>query len=429
MSAPPSQPTVPSTRALREFLATEVVGGVLLLVATLVALVWANSPWQASYASFWHTDLGIDLGRFTLHLDLRDWVNDGLMAIFFLVVGLEVKRELLVGELRTRRSATLPVVAAVGGMVVPALVYLAVNGGQPGGRGWGIPMATDIAFALGVLALVARRIPPSLRLFLLALAIVDDIGAILVIAVVYTSSIEWGWLLVAVLGVALVVVLRRMRWASTPFFVVTGCLIWVALHAAGVHATLAGVVMGLLVPASARFSPEFVDTRSEELLDVSTPAAVEETAFIARHAVSPLERLEHHLHGWSSGLIVPVFALANAGVPLGAEALRGAVTSRVSLGILLGLVVGKLVGIAGASWIAIRTGVADLPEGATWRQLLGVAALGGIGFTVSLFIVNLALDDASLAAEAKVGILAASLLASGLGAALLRLGPDPLDEP
>ncbi len=424
MSARSPSPAHPrATRALREFLATEAAGGGLLLAAAVVALVWANSPWQASYATVWHTQLGVELGRFSLELDLRHWVNDGLMAIFFLVVGLEVKREFLLGELRNRRTAMLPMVCAVGGMVVPAAVFLLCNPSGPAARGWGIPMATDIAFALGVLALVARSLPPALRLFLLTLAIVDDVGAIVVIAVFYTSTIDGWWLAAAVATLGLVVLMRLAGSVSTPLFVGLGGLLWLTLHASGIHATLAGVVMGLLVPATPALTREIVHSRTDDLLDVFTPAAAQETTRIARQSVSQLEWLEHHLHGWSSFVIVPVFALANAGIPLGSQAMSDASTSSVSWGIVLGLVVGKTLGISAAARLAVRAGVADLPDGATWRQLYGVAVLGGIGFTVSLFIANLAFTDGQLVDRARVGILAASVLASLVGAALLRSKP------
>lgn len=408
------------TRALREFLATEAAGGVLLVGAAVAALVWANSPWQASYETLWHTEVGIHVGRWALDLDLRHWVNDGLMAVFFLVVGLEVKRELLLGELRDRRRAALPVVAAVGGMVVPALVYLAFNRSGPEAGGWGIPMATDIAFAIGVLALVAPGIPSAVRLFLLTLAIVDDIGAIVVIAVFYTSSLDAGWLLAAALATVTVVLLRRLGFTAPLLFAALGVGLWVALHASGVHATIAGVVMGLLAPATPALNHEIVRSRTDELLDVFSPEAARQTTRIARQAVSQLEWLEHELHGWSSLAIVPVFALANAGVRLTAESLSGATTSTLTLGVVLGLVLGKTVGITGASWVAIRLGVADRPDDVTWRQLIGAAALGGIGFTVSLFITALAFDAPAPVDEAKVGVLVASLLATALATLLLR---------
>jgi Na+:H+ antiporter, NhaA family len=408
------------SRALREFLATESAGGVLLLVATATALVWANSPWQDSYDTLWHTSARIGIGGHELDLDLQHWVNDGLMALFFLVVGLEVKRELLLGELRDRRAAMLPVFAAIGGMVVPALLFFALNpSGQQAG-GWGIPMATDIAFALGVLALVARSIPPAVRLFLLTLAIVDDIGAIVVIAVFYSAGIEAQWLAVAAMIVATVMVLRRAAFVATPLFMILGVALWAAMHASGIHATLAGVTMGLLVPATPTLTREIVRSRTDELLDVFSPEAARETTRIARQSVSQLEWLEHELHPWTSFVIVPVFALANAGVPLSADAIADAAGSTVTLGVILGLVLGKTVGIAGAAWIAIRLGIADLPGGVKWRQLLGAAALGGIGFTVSLFIAGLAFESVELVDDAKIGILAASAIATGLGALLLH---------
>ena len=284
-------------------------------------------------------------------------------------------------------------------------------------------MATDIAFALGVLALVARSIPPALRLFLLTLAIVDDLGAILVIAVVYSSSIDARWLAASVAVTGVVVLLRAAGLVSTPLFVGCGVALWICFHGAGVHATLAGVVMGLLVPATPALTRELVHSRADELLDVFSPAAAARRTRIARQSVSQLEWLEHHLHGWTSFLIVPVFALANAGTAIGGDAIAAAAGSAVTLGVVLGLVVGKLVGIAGASWLAVRLGLSDLPEGCTWRQLVGVACLGGIGFTVSIFIANLAFEDARLVDEAKLGVLAASVAAALLGTALLRVRP------
>jgi NhaA family Na+:H+ antiporter len=413
-----------SPRALRDFLATEAAGGILLLAATAVALAWANSPWQASYDTVWHTPLGIRLGRHELELDLQHWVNDGLMAIFFLVVGLEIKRELVLGELRDRRQAALPVVAAVGGMVVPAVLYFALNPSGDAARGWGVPMATDIAFALGVLALVARSIPPAVRLFLLTLAIVDDIGAIVVIAVFYSSDVEGTWLGVAVVVLATVALLRFLGLVATPLFAGLGIALWVALHASGVHATLAGVAMGLMVPAAPTLTREIVRSRADELLDVFTPEAARQTKQLARHAVSQLEWLEHELHGWSSFVIVPLFALANAGVPLSTDAFDAAAGSPVTLGIVLGLVGGKLLGITGGAWLATKAGVADLPAGVSWRHIMGAAALGGIGFTVSLFITGLAFEDPLLADEARMGILAASVLATVVGAVVLRGARD-----
>ena len=414
------------TAALRSFLATETAGGLLLVVAAVAALVWANSPWQASYRTLWHTELGLSLGRWSLELDLQHWVNDALMALFFLVVGMEVKRELTLGELRDRRQAALPVAAAVGGMVVPALLYVAVNAGGSGGPGWGIPMATDIAFALGVLALAAPRVPSGVRLFLLTLAIVDDIGAIVVIALFYSSGIEPGWLLVAVAAVVAVVVLRNRLTTTTVPFVALGALLWLALHEAGVHATLAGVIMGLLVPVTPVLGRDIVRSLADDMLDVFSPRTARETTRIARQAVSQLEWLEHELHGWSSLLVVPVFALANAGVTFTSDSVGDAVGSTVTIGVVLGLVVGKFVGITGGAWLATRLRVAALPEGVAWGHIGGAAALGGIGFTVSLFIASLAFEAPALVDEAKVGILVASVMASLVGALVLRRTSAPL---
>ncbi|HJR27051.1 MAG TPA: Na+/H+ antiporter NhaA [Acidimicrobiales bacterium] len=416
-----NDPTAPvSPRALRDFLATEAAGGILLLVATAAALAWANSPWQASYDTVWHTRLGVHLGGRELELDLQHWVNEGLMAFFFLVVGLEIKRELVVGELRERRQAALPVLAAVGGMLVPALLFLAWNPSGDEARGWGVPMATDIAFALGVLAVVARSLPSAVRLFLLTLAIVDDIGAIVVIAVFYSSGVETTWLAVAIVVVGAVALFRFIGFVGTPLFAGLGIALWLALHASGVHATLAGVAMGLLVPATPALTREIVGSRSAQLLDVFTPAEARETRRIARHAVSQLEWLEHELHGWSSLVIVPLFALANAGVPLSLDDLEAAASSTVTLGVVVGLVVGKVVGITAATWLATRMRLAELPPGVTWHHIFGAATLAGIGFTVSLFITGLAFDDPRLVDEARIGILAASVLASVVGALVLR---------
>ncbi|MDP1792967.1 MAG: Na+/H+ antiporter NhaA [Acidimicrobiales bacterium] len=414
--------TAPSA-ALRDFLATETAGGVFLIVAAVVALVWANSPWQAAYETFWHTPLGIDFGRHGIELDLRHWVNDGLMAIFFLVVGLEIKRELLLGELRDPRRAALPVFAAIGGMVVPAVIYLLVNSGQGAAAdGWGIPVATDIAFAIGVLALVAPGLPSGVRLFLLTLAIVDDIGAIVLIAIFYTSKFEVGWLALAVGIVLAILVLQRLGFRAAPLFGTLGIGLWLALHASGVHATLAGVAMGLLAPSTAVLDRQIIRSRADQLVDVFSPKAARETTRIARKAVSELEWLEDGLHDVSSLLIVPLFALANAGVVMSSDSLRDAATSSIALGAVLGLVLGKAIGITVGAWIGTKLRLATLPDGVTWHHVIGVAALGGIGFTVSIFISTLAFDDAALVDEAKIGVLAASLIATLFGSAILLVG-------
>jgi NhaA family Na+:H+ antiporter len=418
MTRPDDRSSSPSF--LTAFLATEAAAGVLLVVASVVALVWANSPWQEGYHSLWHTVAELRVGRHALHLDLREWVNEAGMAIFFLVVALEVKRELVHGELRDRRRAALPVAAAVGGMVVPALLYLVVNAGSDAAGGWGVPMATDIAFAVGVLALVAPRIPPAARVFLLTLAIVDDIGAIVVIAVVYSSGIALGWLAAALATAGVLVGFRRWTLRVPGMFWLLGATLWLALHNAGIHATLAGVVLGLAAPAAPLLDSDVVRSRADELLDVFTPRTAKETTWIARHAVSQLEWLELRLHGMSSLVILPLFALANAGVTFTADGVGDAVGSGIAWGIVLGLVVGKPLGIVLGAWVGQRVGVATFPPELAWRHVVGVGALGGIGFTVSLFMIGLAFDDAASVDAGKIGVFSATLLAAAAGAVLLR---------
>jgi Na+:H+ antiporter, NhaA family len=405
---------------LREFLQTESAGGVVLVVAALVALVWANSPWKDSYQDLWNTDLAVSLGERTLDLDLREWVNDGLMAIFFFVVGLEIKRELVEGELRGVRRAALPALAAVGGMVAPALIYVAVNAGGPGARGWGIPMATDIAMAVGIVALLGSRVDPSLKLFLLALAIVDDIGAIAVIAIFYSGRIDADSLMIAVGLVIALLLVRLADVRSTLIPLALGVGLWLALEESGVHATIAGVILGLLAPTRPHVQRELVDVGV--LTDISSVQAARETASLARQSVSVVEWLEHVLHPWSSFVIVPLFALANAGITLSADAISDAATSRVAIGVLLGLVVGKLVGISMFTWLAVRMNLGIVPEGATARGIAGIAAVAGIGFTVSIFVTDLAFDDPAIQNQAKVAILAAAVLAGALGAIILLRG-------
>jgi NhaA family Na+:H+ antiporter len=414
---------------LQAFLRTETSSAVLLLGAAALALVWANSPWRESYEQLWTTILTVDVGDWSISQDLRHWVNDGLMSLFFLVVGLEIKREFLIGELRDRRVAALPIVAAVGGMVVPAGIYLALNAGGAGSNGWGIPMATDIAFAVGVLTLAARRAPSSVRPFLLTLAIVDDIGAIVVIAIFYSEGVSVAALLVAAAIVAVMLALQRFDVRATFVYVVLGIALWVAFFEAGIHPTIAGVVLGFLTPAHPFQRPGAVSEEAirtaRETVDSPDPPDVDapqwlRLASLSREAVSPLARVESALHPWTSYLVVPLFALANAGIELSGETVRRSLTSRVTLGVVLGLVVGKVVGITGASMLAGAAGVGRPPEGLGWRGVLGVSAVAGIGFTVALFITDLAFPEQRLADEAKIGILAASLLAGALGFAVLR---------
>jgi Na+:H+ antiporter, NhaA family len=413
---------------LQTFLRTEEASGILLLAASILALVWANSPWRTAYDALWHTQLTIGLGDWSLADDLQHWVNDALMALFFLVVGLEIKRELSTGELREPAAAALPAIAALGGMVVPALLYLAINRSGEPARGWGIPMATDIAFALGVLALVGRGLPAALKSFLLALAIVDDIGAILVIAIFYSGSIALVPLLAAGALLVFILVLQRLQVRWTAVYVLLGLGVWLATFKSGVHATIAGVALGLATPAVPFQRPKAVSLEAHRIADdtVDDPVPPDADAHhwlhlagLAREAVSPLARLEHLLHPWTSWMVIPIFALANAGVPIRGASLGEAVSSGVTLGVVAGLVLGKMLGVTVFTWLATRTGITRLPEGVGWRQLVGVAALAGIGFTVSLFITSLAFQTPAVQDAAKVGILAASLLAGLLGALLL----------
>lgn len=405
-------------RPLVDFLHTESAGGVALVVAAVVALVWANSPWDAAYADLWHTQLAVSFAGHELDLDLRDWVNDGLMTLFFFVVGLEIKRELVEGELREPRKAALPAIAAVGGMVVPALIFLALNVGRPGVDGWGIPMATDIAMAVGVLSLLGSRVAPSLKLFVLALAIVDDIGAIIVIAIFYSVSID-----LAALGLSfgLVAAVAALRWGGVRSFlpyVAAGAALWLAVHESGIHATLVGVVLGLMAPTRPVRQPELVD--ADALADVSSYEAARETVVLARDSVSVVEWLEHRLHPWTSFVVVPLFALANAGVPISAAKVADSFTTSLGAGIVVGLVAGKLVGITAFTWLATRLRLGELPEGTGWPGVVSVSAVAGIGFTVSVFVAGLAFDGApDLQDRAKVAILVASVLAGVLGAGLV----------
>ena len=375
---------------LRDFLRAEASGGLVLAVATVAALVWANSPVGESYFSWWGRELTVGQGSAALTKDLRHWVNDGLMVVFFFVVGLEIKRELVVGELRDPRAAALPAIAAVGGVLLPAGLFLAVTAGTPGAGGWGIPMATDIAFAVGILALLGSRVPAGAKLLLLSVAIVDDIIAITVIALAYTDSVSALWLAAAAGGLLAVTLMRRLGVASIWPYAVVGVGVWLATLESGVHATVAGVALGLLTPADR--------VRGRPVLD----------------------QLEHRLHPVSAFVIIPLFALANAGVAFGGGALAAAAGDRLAWGVALGLIVGKTLGIAGTALLAQRLRVGVLPAGVDAGHLWGVAAIAGVGFTVSLFISDLAYDDAVLTDTAKFGVFAGSLVSGLLGWAILR---------
>jgi NhaA family Na+:H+ antiporter len=402
------------------FLQVEAAGGILLVAATIVALVWANSPWDAGYESFWATNVRVEVGSYLFEEDLAHLVNDLLMAVFFFVVGIEIKRELVVGELRDPRSVALPAVAALGGMVVPAAIFLAFNAGGEGAHGWGIPMATDIAFALGIVALLGSRVPGSVKVLLLTLAIVDDIGAIAVIAVFYSDTLEPDLLLVALALAVVVAAMHRVYVIYAPLLVIMGIALWLVVYESGVHATIAGVVMGLLTPAR----PVQTELEADEIVDTLEgrdvrPEEVRAVATLIRGSVSACDRLIDALHPWTSYLIVPVFALANAGIVLSTDALSS--PSAVLTGVAAGLVVGKLVGVAAFSWLAIRLGLARLPEGARWGHIVGVGCVAGIGFTVSLFVTGLAFDSPTLQDDAKIGTLLASVVAAVTGATVLTV--------
>ena len=418
---PPAAATDPSRRVIRpltDFLQTESAGGILLAIGAAIALAWANSPWSDAYDRLWHTRAGLSFGSLALHLDLRHWVNDGLMAAFFLVVGLEIKRELIEGELRDRSQAILPALAALGGMLVPAAIFVALTAGTGDVSGWGVPMATDIALAVGVLGLLGSRVPSAGKVFLLALAIVDDLGAIAVIAIFYSDGLAWGWLAGAGVCVVAVLVARRRAASLTPVFVVLGTMLWLCLHEGGIHATIAGVIMGFLTPVQAHTHPDLIDI--DELTDLSSVEHARATVTLARSSVSKVEWLEHVLHPWTSFVIVPVFALANAGVIVNGSAIDGALGSRAAWGVALGLLVGKPVGITVATWLACRAGAARLPAGVNLRMVAALGTLAGIGFTVSLFITELAFTDPDTAAAAKLAILVASLAAAMAGAAAVK---------
>lgn len=428
MSRPvPETPVERWLRPLVRFLHIESASGVVLLICTVVALVLANSPWADGYDGFWQTRFTIAVGSFELSKPLLLWINDGLMTIFFFVVGLEIKRELVAGELRDPRKAALPVMAALGGMVAPAAIYLGLQYGQPGELGWGIPMATDIAFVVGFLALLGPRVPLGLKILLLSLAIADDIGAVLVIAVFYSSNISFVALGLAALGFGVILFLSRIGVRRIAVYVVVGAFIWFAVLKSGVHPTVAGVLLGLLTPASAWVSDQamrkiVVDTwrhfqdhpGEDDKVEHHQKPLVEQLQFTSREAVSPLERLERGLHPWVAFGIMPIFALANAGVAVEIGVFR----EPIALAVVAGLILGKPLGIVAFSGFAVAVGLARLPSGVNWRIMIGAGCLAGIGFTMSLFIAGLALP-AELLDAGKTGTLSGSLVSAILGCGLL----------
>lgn len=408
-------------------MAWEAAGGAALLLATIVALVWANVD-TAGYEAFWSTPITLGVDGSILDTDLAKVVNDGLMTLFFLLIGLEVKRELAVGELSTPKAAAVPFAAALGGMLLPAGIYLAFTAGGVAQDGWGIPMATDVAFALAVLAALRSRVPPSLWAFLLGVAVIDDIGAIIVIAVAYSSGITVGWLAAAIATLIAFWVLTRLHVQARVPYIALGILAWAFTAASGVHATIAGVAVGLLTPAVPLQRPAAVSAEAHRVADETSddpegPDAESEAwmhlAELSRQAVSPLTRAVHALHPWTSFIILPIFALANAGIVFGAGALSADGALGAALGVGLGLLVGKAVGIPLGTWLVVRAGLGHRPRGARWSQVVGIGLVAGIGFTVSLFITDLAFDDPALADAARIGVLAGSVLAAIAGTLVL----------
>ena len=422
----PTRPIKRLTGPIGRFMHVQAASGIVLLGTTVVALFLANSPWREAFLAIWETELAFSIGDLEISHSIKHWINDGLMGVFFFVIGLEVKRELVTGELRDPRSAALPIFAAVGGMLIPAAIYLFLQAGEPGMRGWGIPMATAIACVVGCMAILGPRVPAGLRVMLLSLAIVDDIGAILVIAIGYSGALNWSALGLGLLGIFVVHLMARVGIRSLLVYVGAGGLVWFAFHESGIDATIAGVILGLMTPASEyvgestfRKVVERVDeiTRGDEWPQGAERASqVVRFRTLARESVSPVEYLITALHPWVGFLIMPTFALANAGVTIGVSGM----TSPVAHATALGLLIGKPLGVVLLSLIAVRMGLAKLPEGITWPALSAGGMLAGIGFTMALFISGLALDGELLEA-AKVGVLVASAIAAAIGTALLYL--------
>ena len=408
---------------IQDFIRTESASGVVLIGAALIAFAWANSPWAQHYFAILEIPFGVGFGSWGLEKPLILWVNDLLMAVFFFLVGLEIKRECMVGELAGWQKASLPVAGALGGMILPALIYVAFNPSEPAVRGWGVPMATDIAFALGILALLGDRVSLGLKVFLLALAIVDDLGAVLVIALFYTYDLNTGALALSFLFWAGALAYGRFGGGKAAVFALIGLVMWYFMLKSGVHATIAGVLMALAVPLRHQLSPQQLQ---QELRPLSArEGSFEQVEVVIEHleevldrAHSPLHSMEHALAPWTAFLIMPVFAFFNAGLPLGGS--ETGLISAISIGAFLGLLLGKPIGIVGFVAIAVKTGLTRLPQGTTWLGLTGVGLLAGIGFTMSLFIASLAFPDAATLNQAKIGVLCASVIAALLGLAFLH---------
>lgn len=422
------------TNPFVRFLHIESAGGVILLCLTVAALILSNSPWSDSFEHAWETPVGLQVGSLEFSRSLREWINDGLMTLFFFLVALELKRELVLGELRKPRMAALSIVAALGGMIVPAAIYLALESGQPGQHGWGTVMATDTAFVIACLALLGKRIPQSLRVFMLSVAIVDDIGAILVVAIGYSSHIAWWPLVMAALGLVIIRAIAMLGFRGFPLYFLVGVVIWLAVDASGIHATITGVMLGLMTPARRWVSDERLyailgqviahPASSEGSGDTKDRQTLQMAEIATRETLSPVERLEIALHPWVGFVIMPLFAFANSGLTLS----FGELDSSLSVAIFSGFVLGKPTGILLFCWLAIRLHIAIRPPDLSWRLLVGGSLLAGIGFTMALFIANIAFDK-SLIDSAKLGIFLASVFSAVAGLALLRWLPARVKTP
>lgn len=420
------------TEPASKFIHQEHTSGIVLFIGVLAAIIWVNSPFAHSYHQLWDIKVSLGFGNHALNHPLHLWINDGLMAVFFFVIGLELKREFMAGELSTIKKASLPMVAALGGMVVPALIYFFINKGTASEHGWGIPMATDIAFALALLSIAGKHIPSSVKVFLSALAVADDLGAVLVIAIFYSSHIDFAPLTIGVCLLTILLIGNKLGIRSIIFYLVIGFAVWVAFLLSGVHATIAGVLVAFTIPARTRINEKnYAESLRKLLFDfeaqipnnstLTTPEqhhTIEKIKKMTTDAETPLQKVEYGLHPWVAFVVMPLFALANAGIIIGAD-FFSSLLNPVSLGVMIGLVAGKFIGVLSATWLMVKFG-AQLPANSTWKQITGVALLAGVGFTMSLFISGLAFSHAEMVDQAKYGILLASLLAGILGVIVLK---------
>lgn len=423
-------------KPVHRFIHQEFTGGIVLFISVLIAIFWANSPWSASYHHLWEMQLSIDIAGKGIHQPLHTWINDGLMALFFFVIGLELKREFIAGELSTFKKASLPMMAALGGMLAPALIYVTFNRNLDSGIGWGIPMATDIAFALGLLSLAGKHIPGSVKVFLSALAVADDLGAVLVIAFFYTAHIAIAPLLIGFAFLLTLGIANLLGIRSTLFYLTLGIAVWVSFLFSGVHATIAGVLVAFMIPARTKIKETlFVNDMRKQLDqfeqeipgngDLTTPEQhhiIERIEQLSSDAATPLQKIESVLHPWVAFIIMPLFALANAGIIINSDFFSSLVNP-VSMGIMVGLVVGKFSGVLFFTWIMVKFKFAVLPQQTQWRHIIGVAMLAGVGFTMSLFITELAFQDLKMIDQAKYGILLASVIAGISGILILKKAP------